>query len=148
MRALLLTRAHSLEETGIAPNLRISPGSPAGAANSRCPDSFAAALAECLKSYLSVGYPHINLAAQLLSCSVRTLQRRLHEEGTNYSEVVEEARRSSAMHALLKTDTSLPDLAAQLGYSEQSAFTRAFRRWTGTTPNRYRIQATTQGGND
>jgi AraC-like DNA-binding protein len=61
---------------------------------------------------------------------------------------VEEARRSSAISALQKTDTSLPDLAAQLGYSEQSAFTRAFRRWTGTTPKRYRTQSITPAADD
>ena len=102
------------------------------------PHSLSATLAECLVPYLAAGYPHVSMAAELISCSVRTLQRRLHEEGTNYSEVVENARCRAATRALRETDAGLAAIAAHLGYSEQSAFTRAFRRWTGTTPNRYR----------
>jgi AraC-like DNA-binding protein len=114
------------------------------AVNRELPSSLSDTLVECLVPYLSAGYPHVSMAAELVCCSVRTLQRRLHAEGTHYSEVVEDARRRAATRALLETNTGLAEIAAKIGYSEQSAFTRAFRRWTGTTPNRYRACAGNQ----
>ncbi|MGD8906263.1 MAG: helix-turn-helix transcriptional regulator, partial [Gammaproteobacteria bacterium] len=65
-------------------------------------------------------------------------QRTLAKEGTTYSEVVDSARCRAALARLREGDVSLARIALQLGYSEHSAFTRAFRRWTGTTPAVYR----------
>ena len=130
-----------LAATGRSPTMRSPSHVETLAVDCRLPSSLSATLGECLIPYLSAGYPHVSMAAALVSCSVRTLQRRLHAEGTNYSEVVEDARRRAGTRALLETNTGLAEIAARLGYSEQSAFTRAFRRWTGTTPNRYRAGA-------
>jgi AraC-like DNA-binding protein len=108
------------------------------------PGSVADMLAACLGPYLPTGYPHASFAAELFACSLRTLQRRLAREGTSYSEVVEDARRRTAVRVLRNGQRSLAGLADLLGYSEHSAFTRAFRRWTGTTPARYRARMVQQ----
>jgi AraC-like DNA-binding protein len=95
-----------------------------------------------LEPYLPEGYPHITLAASLMNTSVRTLQRRLTLEGTSYSALIDRVRARVALRMLNEEEEAfdLAELAAILGYSEHSAFTRAFRRWTGTTPARYRSQ--------
>jgi AraC-like DNA-binding protein len=103
--------------------------------------SLAATLAVCLVPYLLSGYPPIDFAAEISGCSVRTLQRHLRKEGTTYSEVVDGARCRSALSHLRAEKVNIARLAGQLGFSEHSAFTRAFARWTGTTPTAYRAAA-------
>ena len=73
-----------------------------------------------------------------LGLSVSTLRRRLDEEGTSYRALKDECRRTAALRYLASPALSLADVAALLGFDEPSAFFRAFRRWTGTTPARYR----------
>lgn len=102
------------------------------------PASLKETLAASLVPYLLDGYPSIGLAAEISGCSQRTLQRRLATERSTYSEVVDNARCRSALSQLRAGAGSLARLAGQLGYSEHSAFTRAFRRWTGMTPGEYR----------
>jgi AraC-like DNA-binding protein len=67
-----------------------------------------------------------------------TLRRRLRREGTTLTDLIDAARCRIACEDLLATNKSMRALAAQLGFSETSAFHRAFRRWTGTTPGEYR----------
>jgi AraC-like DNA-binding protein len=112
------------------------------------PKSLVEALTACLDPYLPTGYPPIDLAADISGHTVRTLQRRLAEEGTTYSEVVDNARCQAAMLQLKESDISLAQLAIQLGFSEHSAFTRAFRRWAGTTPAGYRARAAYESSAD
>jgi AraC-like DNA-binding protein len=95
-------------------------------------------LTKLLEPYLAEGYPDIQLAVSLMGCSVRTLQRRLDQEGQTYSRVVDGIRQNAAISMLKAGGADLGQMASILGYSEQSAFTRAFRRWTGVTPGRYR----------
>jgi len=78
--------------------------------------------------------------ARLLGMSVRTLQRRLASSGRSWSDVVEAFRRDEAAR-LLTGSTPLVEVAARLGYREQTSFTRAFRRWTGQTPAQWRRSA-------
>jgi AraC-like DNA-binding protein len=66
------------------------------------------------------------------------LRRRLRREGTTLTDLIDAARCRIACADLLATNKSMRALAAQLGFSETSAFHRAFRRWTGTTPGEYR----------
>lgn len=87
---------------------------------------------------LSGGYPAIDVAAQELGASVRTLQRRLREIGTDYSELVDDMRRDLARKYLDDEGLTLKEIAHLLGYSQPSAFNRAWRRWTGGTPQEYR----------
>jgi AraC-like DNA-binding protein len=79
--------------------------------------------------------PHL---ARLLGMSERTLQRRLEQERQTFAAIVEAFRREEALRLLQRKTASVADVALALGYEEQSSFTRAFRRWTGTTPAAWR----------
>lgn len=87
-----------------------------------------------------IGNEPISLSrvARRLGTSARTLQRRLSEEGVSFAEVVDSARKLRACTLLQGWTHSIAAITFLVGFSEQSAFTRAFRRWTGTTPARYR----------
>jgi AraC-like DNA-binding protein len=74
----------------------------------------------------------------LLGVSERTLQPRLGEQGRRFSEVVEDFRREEAARQLNTPGVHLVEIASRLGYAEQTSSTRAFRRWAGTTPARWR----------
>lgn len=78
----------------------------------------------------SPGLPQV---ARALGMSSRTLQRRLRREGWTVREIVDDTRRERACGVLLATGT-IAQTAQRLGYSEPSAFHRAFKRWTGQTP--------------
>jgi AraC-like DNA-binding protein len=78
--------------------------------------------------------------AKQLGVSSRTLQRRLADTGTRWSELLEEARRQLSARLLVDQSLSVDDVAVLLGYAEASAFHRAFRRWTGQTPGAFRKQ--------
>jgi AraC-like DNA-binding protein len=79
--------------------------------------------------------------ARRLCLSVRTLKRRLSESGLSYSALLDEQRRNRALLLLRNGELSAEAVAERLGYSDAANFTRAFRRWTGTTPRRYRKNA-------
>jgi AraC-like DNA-binding protein len=91
-----------------------------------------------LRSALAQGRADPARLARLLGVSERTLQRRLAELGRSYTEVVEDFRREEAARLLRQPDLPLVEVAARLGYTEQTSFTRAFRRWTGSTPGAWR----------
>jgi AraC-like DNA-binding protein len=80
----------------------------------------------------------LNRVARRMGMSPRTLQRRLSDEGVSFAEVVDSARQIRACALLQGRTHSIAAITFLVGFSEQSAFTRAFRRWTGTTPARYR----------
>ena len=88
---------------------------------------------------LSEGVPSISHIAAGLGLSGRTLQRRLSSEGHTYQHVVDAARRELAQQLLQETEYSLAEVAFLTGFSEQSAFARAFKRWSGQTPRSYRL---------
>ena len=76
--------------------------------------------------------------AEGLNMSRRTLQRRLRDEGTSVRDIVDSVRRDLAMRYLCEREIAVAEVAFLLGFSEASAFHRAFKRWTGTTPSIYR----------
>jgi AraC-like DNA-binding protein len=80
------------------------------------------------------GAPDIARVAKQLGMSVRTFQRRLDEHGAVWKTLVAAIRRDLAQRYLADGTASLTEIAFLLGYSELSAFDRAFRRWTGSTP--------------
>lgn len=80
----------------------------------------------------------IESVAGNFNISVRTLQRKLKEEGVSYLQIVEEVRKSFAIHYIKKSSSTVKEIAAILGYSEPSGFVRAFKKWTGKTPPEYR----------
>lgn len=87
---------------------------------------------------LSEGVPKMADVARRLAISERTLHRRLAERGLKFKDQVDATRRELAETMLQKSDYTLADVAFLTGFSEQSAFQRAFKRWTGRTPAAYR----------
>jgi AraC-like DNA-binding protein len=76
--------------------------------------------------------------ARAMRVSTRTLKRRLAEQGTSFSEVLDGVRCQRALLLLDDRRIGLGDVADRLGYSDVANFTRAFRRWTGRTPAAFR----------
>lgn len=83
-------------------------------------------------------FPTIDQVAGHLHVSVRTLQRKLKEEGKSYKEVLDELRRDFAVSYLRRPDLSISEIAYLLSYADASAFIRSFKRWEGVTPKSYR----------
>lgn len=79
-----------------------------------------------------------HVVASLVGLSTRTLNRRLAYEGTTYVRLREEARQHIALQLTESTDLPANEISDRLGYSNPSAFTRAFERWTGTGPADWR----------
>ena len=88
-----------------------------------------------LRDDLGITLPH---AAKRASMSPRTLKRRLAEQGTTFTEIIDDARRQRALLLVLDRRLTLDAVASQLGYSDTANFTRAFKRWTGKTPGEAR----------
>ena len=80
--------------------------------------------------------------AAALYLSARTLQRRLSDEGTSFKSVLDEARQVLATRYIGEDRLSIKETSYLLGFSEPSNFSRAFKRWTGTTPARFRDDKT------
>jgi len=87
------------------------------------------------------GLPGLETAASRLAMSTRTLRRRLQEEGTTYQEVLDEVRCDLAKRYLAGDELAVGAVAFLLGFSEPSAFHRAFRRWMGQAPGDFRKAA-------
>jgi AraC-like DNA-binding protein len=102
---------------------------------------FAGRLMQCLEPHFLDGYPPVTLAAEIAGTSTRTLQRRLADRGSSYSEVVDRARFDVASRMLTETDAPSIRIAHATGYNDPSHFARAFRRLTGLSPREYRSQA-------
>ena len=90
---------------------------------------------------LPAGQPTQKGVAAALGMSVRNLQRKLHEEGFSFTSLLEEVRRELALQYLHQKHRSIGEITYLLGFSEPSNFTRAFRRWSGTSPNEFRQRA-------
>ncbi|MFH8748665.1 AraC family transcriptional regulator [Streptomyces rimosus] len=97
-------------------------------------------LAPALRSPGPARLPEAAEVAARLAVSPATLRRRLQAEGTSYQRLKDAVRRDAAISALAAGREPIAALAARLGFSEDTAFHRAFRRWTGTTPGAYRLR--------
>lgn len=91
-----------------------------------------------LSSRLPGTPPTLDETARDLGLSMRTLQRRLSEESTSHKDLLRAIRHELAMRYLKERTVAISEVAFLLGFSEPSAFYRAFRRWTGMTPVEYR----------
>lgn len=82
--------------------------------------------------------PTVDAVAQQLHYSVRTLCRRLEAEGTTFQAIKDEVRRDVAIQRLTRSDDAIAAIAYDVGFDNPTAFHRAFRHWTGSTPAAYR----------
>jgi AraC-like DNA-binding protein len=103
------------------------------------PLSFADSLQQAIAPFLKEHYPSIKLAANLSQMSVRTLQRRLTDDQVTYSQLVTRLRYQKAIQLLGDRRMKIIDIAIELGYQDAAHFTRAFKQWTGKTPQRFRL---------
>jgi len=87
------------------------------------------------------GEPSLGRIAKRMAMSPRTLQRHLKERGTDFKNLVDDTRRRFALTYLKDRRNAFTEIAFLLGYSDASAFNRAFKRWTGLAPSAYRAQA-------
>lgn len=94
-----------------------------------------------LISSLPTGGLTIEAAAQRFAMTPRTLQRRLAETNDTFSELVDEARLTTAQHYLADDTLTLGEISYLLGFNEPSTFHKAFRRWKGVPPGAWREQA-------
>lgn len=101
---------------------------------------FTTRLRQLLRTELMHGDCSAERIAGLLSMHRRTLARHLKAEGTAFSIVADEGRFEIARQLIAHTDISFGQIAAALGFSEASAFTRAFRRWSGQSPTAWRVE--------
>lgn len=97
--------------------------------------SFRERVRACLLEILASGQYSIADVASRFAMSSRTLQRRLQQENTSFQQVLDELREELARHYLAKSDYSTGQIAFLLGYEEPNSFFRAFRSWTGQTPD-------------
>jgi AraC-like DNA-binding protein len=93
-----------------------------------------------IMSRIAQGETEIQSVARCLATSARTLQRRLSAAGTSYQELLDSTRCEAASRYLQDRRLSISEVAYLLGYSEPSAFHRAFKRWNGLTPQEFRQQ--------
>jgi AraC-like DNA-binding protein len=107
-------------------------------ANANDTERLAERIVEGLKLQLQLGDADTSRVAQRLGMTMRSLQRRLQASSLSLSRLIDEARRAVACAALRRRDVAIKDIAHRLGFSEPSAFHRAFKRWTGMTPAQFR----------
>jgi len=82
--------------------------------------------------------PSMKRVVAAAGMSARTFQRQLKEEGASFSDLLADVRRSETLKRLSEHNLTIAAIANELGYSDQATFTRAFRRWTGVPPSRFR----------
>jgi AraC-like DNA-binding protein len=100
--------------------------------------SFVEQVGAYVRSALSTGNCSVDGCAGRVGTSARTLQKRLTRANAKFSDIVQNERTKFARHALRWSDSTLDEIASQLGYSEQTSFGRAFKRCTGMTPQAFR----------
>lgn len=101
-------------------------------------DDFVGRVSRTVRRSVNMGDARMTTVAKELGCSTRTLRRHLTERGTTYRALVDEVRRELAVGFLHRPDVPLSEVTTRIGFSEQSNFYRAFRRWTTLTPDRFR----------
>lgn len=101
---------------------------------------YATKVSQAIGQQLQGDVPSLEAIAHTLTISPRQLQRELKNEDTSYQTLLDDTRRELALRHMQNPDVSIHDMAFLLGFSEPSAFHRAFKRWTGQTPRSYRLE--------
>lgn len=123
----------------LEPQLRQSSPLPAHSLpSSHAPEDTLLALRHVLEAHLHEPALNTERVAQLCGINKRTLARRLAELGTSLKFELDNLRRERAEALLREGKQSLAQIGSELGYMDASVFTRAFKRWTGSTPSAFR----------
>ena len=125
--------AHSISRGALALASEPTPNAPPGDA----PADVLGSIKDIIRSQLGNRNTSVETVAQACGFSVSTLNRRLAAQGLTVSKVMAEVRLESSQSLLVETQLSIGEIASQLGYSDATAFTRAFRTWTGTSPSKF-----------
>lgn len=133
-RALL---SAPLSPTGASDDLVLQPDYEVFRLTAPAPD-FVGSLRQLIRLMLPHGYPDVTFVAAVSGKSVRSLQRQLAAAGLSYSHLVDQVRFERAVNLLKQPDVKLIEIAAELGYTDSANFTRAFKRWTSTSPREFR----------
>jgi AraC-like DNA-binding protein len=107
----------------------------------RSTEGIAGRVREAVATQLGTGEVSMQSTAKRLAMSVATLRRRLEEEGTTYSDILDEIRKKLAERYVRDRTSAIGEVAFLLGFSNVTAFHRAFKRWTGVAPTEYRARA-------
>lgn len=110
------------------------------ALEARYHEDFPEQVRSVLRTALLTGHAMADQVAALFSMHSRTLNRRLNAFGTGFQALVDEGRFEIARQMLEDSALLVSEIAASLDYADPSAFTRAFRRWSGTTPAAWRAK--------
>lgn len=141
-RSALFFRADDLDhrfETHNADLLRVlTPQLDAELATRQADGDTRAQVTHALRRLLAGHRPELRDVARELASSPRTLQRRLKVLGVSFHQVLEDARRDLASHYLQHSALELAEIAYLLGYEDANSFVRAFGRWEGVPPGRWR----------
>ncbi len=89
---------------------------------------------------LPLGAPSQTDVANQLNMSLRNLQRKLHDKGTNYKDILDNIRKKMTMGYISQKHLSISEISYLVGFSDTSNFNRAFRRWTNQAPGKYRME--------
>ena len=95
---------------------------------------------EAITARLGTGEMCMETVAAALAMSVPTLRRRLEDEGTTFTDLVDDVRRDLAERYLREPHRSISEIAILLGFAHAPAFHKAFRRWKGVTPSEHRAR--------
>lgn len=102
------------------------------------PENLVQDVAAIINSLIGTGPVHLQDVCEKLDMTERTLRRKLKESNTGFSEILSNIRSEAASIYMLDKKLSLAEIAQALGFNDQSAFSRAFKTWTGETPQAFR----------
>lgn len=126
--AALRLRLHDITALEVAPpSLRLHP---------LTEEESTASIRIVMAAMFSEAPPTLERLSKVAGVGVRTLQRRIQQAGTTYSELLESVRRDIALQGLSEGERPIGEIADMIGYKQQSSLSRAVRRWSGTTPKK------------
>lgn len=100
--------------------------------------AFSEKVKQVMLGNMQITFPPLEVIAEVLHLTPRTLQRKLSQEGTTFRELSDAVKQELAEHLLANPELTIADIAHKLGYFEPTSFQRAFRQWTGSTPKEFR----------
>lgn len=100
--------------------------------------AFTEKVKQVMMGNMQVTFPPLEVIAEMLRMTPRTLQRKLQQEGTTFRELTDAVKQELAEALLGNPELTIADIAYKLGYNEATSFQRAFRQWTGATPMEFR----------